>query len=118
MAFESNLSTVVSRLVPVSADGTPQLCPCEGRSRSLGHRAHPQDDLYGAAGGTADSNYDELGLLGFGAFGATHLVRDKRDDQLYVLKKILCHSVVEANDALAEAMMLSRFDSNHIVQFR
>ena len=102
----------------VSADGTPQLCRCDGQSRSMGRRAHPQHDLYVTAGGTSDSNYDELGLLGFGAFGVTHLVRDKRDDQLYVLKKILCHSVVEANDALAEAMMLSRFDSAHIVQFR
>ena len=48
--------------------------------------------------------------------GTTFLVRNKNNDQLYVLKKIHCQDVVEANDALMEAMALSRFESPFIVK--
>ena len=41
-----------------------------------GTSPHTSHD-YGPSSTGVGSNYDELGLLGYGAFGATHLVRDK-----------------------------------------
>jgi hypothetical protein len=63
-----------------------------------------------------DRPYSILGELGEGAFGTTTLVMDDRNSEVYVLKRIICESVEQANEALDEARTLSKFDrSEHIV---
>lgn len=62
--------------------------------------------------------YEELGLLGKGGFGRTFLVRHREEDKLYVVKKVVCNDTKEANDALNEAMTLSKFENSRIVGFR
>ena len=89
--------------------------------RALGNAesAEPGRDLEGVAEDLPPGPYTSLGILGRGSFGITHLVIDNRDDQLYVLKCIACHSVEEANDALFEARALSHFEKHeNIVRLR
>ena len=56
--------------------------------------------------------------LNIGAFGTTTLVMDERNNELYVLKRIVCESVEQANDALDEARLMSnlRARSEHVVE--
>lgn len=44
------------------------------------------------------------------------LVLDTHNDKLYVLKRIHCPTVDEANEALSEARTLSRFKSPYVVE--
>ena len=56
--------------------------------------------------------------INIGAFGTTTLVMDERNNELYVLKRIVCESVEQANDALDEARLMSnlRARSEHVVE--
>ena len=56
--------------------------------------------------------------LNIGAFGTTTLVMDERNNELYVLKRIVCESGEQANDALDEARLMSnlRARSEHVVE--
>ena len=65
-----------------------------------------------------DRPYTILGELGKGAFGTTTLVMDERNNELYVLKRIICESVEQANEALDEARLMSnlRSKSEHVVE--
>ena len=56
--------------------------------------------------------------INIGAFGTTTLVMDERNNELYVLKRIVCESVEQANDALDEARFMSnlRARSEHVVE--
>jgi hypothetical protein len=67
-----------------------------------------------------DRPYTILGELGKGAFGTTTLVMDERNNELCVLKRIICESVEQANEALDEARLMSnlRAKSKHVVEVR
>ena len=59
-----------------------------------------------------DRPYTLLGRLGEGSFGTTSLVMDERNNELYVIKRVVCASVEQANEALDEARTLSKFDKS------
>merc|ERR1719502_39246 len=83
-------------------------------SHQDGNKGNNVDDNEAPFGG--DRPYSILGELGEGAFGTTTLVMDERNSEVYVLKRIICESVEQANEALDEARTLSKFDkSDHIV---
>jgi len=60
--------------------------------------------------------YDILSKLNFGTFGATYLIRDSNDGQMYILKRINCNLPNEFRERLfEERRLLGLLKSNYIL---
>ena len=62
-------------------------------------------------------NYERVRILGAGTYGKAWLVREKKSQQLFVMKEIKVSNKRELEEAKTEGELLRKFAHPHIIRY-